>query len=71
LKCSISENASITHANWQKNWWVSDPVQANVMGLRTTLMARVRLIVQTEGWKQAQQAEQLGLAQSWGNDLVC
>ena len=47
-----------------------DPAQTNVMELRTELMEHVRLIVQTEGWTQAQAAEQLGLAQSRVSDLL-
>jgi predicted XRE-type DNA-binding protein len=49
---------------------VSDPAQANVMELRTELMEHVRLIVQTEGWTQAQAAEHLGVAQSRVSDLL-
>jgi predicted XRE-type DNA-binding protein len=41
------------------------------MELRTELMEHVRLIVQTEGWTQAQAAEQLGVvAQSRVSDLL-
>jgi predicted XRE-type DNA-binding protein len=40
------------------------------MGLRADLMARLRLLVQTEGWTQAQAAEKFGIAQSRGNDLL-
>lgn len=47
-----------------------DPAQTNVMELRTELMEHVRLIVQTEGWTQAQAAEQLGVAQSRVSDLL-
>jgi predicted XRE-type DNA-binding protein len=49
---------------------VIDPAQTNVMELRTELMEHVRLIVQTEGWTQAQAAEQLGVAQSRVSDLL-
>ena len=47
-----------------------EPAQTNVMELRTELMEHVRLIVQTEGWTQAQAAEQLGVAQSRVSDLL-
>ena len=49
---------------------MSDPAQTNIMELRTELMEHVRLIVQTEGWTQAQAAEQLGVAQSRVSDLL-
>ena len=40
------------------------------MGLRANLMARLRLLVQTEGWTQAQAAEKFGIAQSRVSDLL-
>ena len=46
------------------------PGEAAVMGLRADLMGRVRLLVQTEGWTQAQAAEHFGIAQSRVSDLV-
>ena len=46
------------------------PGEAAVMGLRADLMARLRLLVQTEGWTQAQAAEKLGIAQSRVSDLL-
>ena len=49
---------------------MSDPAQTNIMELRTELMEHVRMIVQTEGWTQAQAAEQLGVAQSRVSDLL-
>lgn len=49
---------------------MSDPAQVKVMQLRTELMEHVRLIVQLEGWTQAQAAEQLGVAQSRVSDLL-
>ena len=44
--------------------------EAAVMGLRADLMARLRLMVKTEGWTQAQAAERLGIAQSRVSDLL-
>jgi predicted XRE-type DNA-binding protein len=49
---------------------VSDVAQTKVMALRAELMNHVRLIVQTEGWTQAQAAEHLGIAQSRVSDLL-
>ncbi len=49
---------------------MSDVAQTKVMALRTELMNHVRLIVQTEGWTQAQAAEHLGVAQSRVSDLL-
>ena len=46
------------------------PGEAAVMALRADLMARLRLIVQTEGWTQAQAAERFGVAQSRVSDLL-
>ena len=40
------------------------------MGLRADLMARLRLLVQTEGWTQTQAAEKFGIAQSRVSDLL-
>lgn len=40
------------------------------MGLRADLMARLRLLVQTEGWTQAQATEKLGIAQSRVSDFL-
>ena len=47
-----------------------DPGAAAVMGLRADLMARLRVLVQTEGWTQAQAAERFGIAQSRVSDLL-
>lgn len=47
-----------------------DAGEAAVMGLRADLMARLRVLVQTEGWTQAQAAERFGIAQSRVSDLV-
>ena len=47
-----------------------DPGEAAVMGLRADLMARLRLLVQTEGWTQTQAAEKFGIAQSRVSDLL-
>jgi predicted XRE-type DNA-binding protein len=49
---------------------VSDVAQTNLMELRMELMNHVRLIVQTEGWTQAQASEQLGVGQSRVSDLL-
>ncbi len=49
---------------------MSNVAQTKVMALRTELMNHVRLIVQTEGWTQAQAAEHLGVAQSRVSDLL-
>ena len=46
------------------------PGEAAVMGLRADLMARLRLMVKTEGWTQAQAAERFGIAQSRVSDLL-
>lgn len=40
------------------------------MGLRADLIARLRLLVQTEGWTQAQATEKFGIAQSRVSDLL-
>jgi len=48
-----------------------DPDEAAVLGLRADLMARLRLLVQTEGWTQAQAAEKFGIAQSRVSNLLC
>ena len=47
-----------------------DPGEAAVMGLRADLIARLRVLVQTEGWTQAQAAERFGIAQSRVSDLL-
>lgn len=49
---------------------MSDVAQTNLMELRMELMNHVRLIVQTEGWTQAQASEQLGVGQSRVSDLL-
>ena len=46
------------------------PGEAAVMALRADLMARLRLLVQSEGWTQAQAAEKFGIAQSRVSDLL-
>ena len=46
------------------------PGEAAVMGLRADLMARLRLLVQTDGWTQAQAAEKFGIAQSRVSELL-
>ena len=46
------------------------PGEAAVMGLRADLMARLRLLVEQEGWTQAQAAERFGIAQSRVSDLL-
>lgn len=45
-------------------------IDAEMMGLRADLMGRLRLLVQTEGWTQAQAAERFGIAQSRVSDLL-
>ena len=47
-----------------------DPGEAAVMGLRADLMARLRVLVQTEGWTQAQAAERFALPQPPASHLV-
>jgi predicted XRE-type DNA-binding protein len=46
------------------------PGDAAVMALRADLIARLRLLVQTEGWTQAQAAARFGVAQSRVSDLL-
>ena len=46
------------------------PGEAAVMALRADLIGRLRLIVQAEGWTQAQAAERFGVAQSRVSDLL-
>ena len=46
------------------------PGEAAVMGMRADLMARLRVLVQTEGWTQAQAADRFGIAQSRVSDLL-
>ena len=46
------------------------PGEAAVLGLRADLMARLRVMVQTEGWTQAQAAQRFGIAQSRVSDLL-
>lgn len=49
---------------------MSDLAQAKIMELRAELMTHMRLIVQREGWTQAQADEHLGVAQSRVSDLL-
>ena len=46
------------------------PGEAAVLALRADLMARLRLIVESEGWTQAEAAGQFGVAQSRVSDLL-
>ena len=46
------------------------PGEAAVMALRADLMARLRLLVQTERWTQAEASEHFGIAQSRVSDLL-
>ena len=46
------------------------PGEAAVLALRADLMARLRVMVQTEGWTQAQAAQRFGIAQSRVSDLL-
>jgi predicted XRE-type DNA-binding protein len=48
---------------------VSDLAQAKVMEMRAELIDHVRLIVQSEGWTQAQVADRFWVAQSRVSDL--
>ena len=43
---------------------------AAVLALRADLMARSRLLVETEGWTQAEAASRFGIAQSRVSDLI-
>ena len=44
--------------------------EAAVLALRADLMGRLRLLVQQEGWTQAQAAQRFGAAQSRVSDLL-
>ena len=46
------------------------PGEAAVLALRADLMARLRLLVESEGWTQAEAAVRFGIAQSRVSDLV-
>lgn len=46
------------------------PGEAAVMALRADLMGHLRLLVQAEGWTQAEAAERFGIAQSRVSDLL-
>ena len=46
------------------------PGEATVLALRADLMARLRLLVEAEGWTQAEAAARFGIAQSRVSDLV-
>ena len=46
------------------------PGEAAVLALRADLMARLRLLVESEGWTQAEAASRFGIAQSRVSDLV-
>ena len=46
------------------------PGEAAVLALRADLMGRLRLLVETEGWSQAEAASRFGIAQSRVSDLV-
>ena len=46
------------------------PGEAAVMALRADLMARLRLLVQTECWTQAEASKRFGIAQSRVSDLL-
>jgi predicted XRE-type DNA-binding protein len=49
---------------------VGDFAQTKVLEMRAELIEHVRLIVQSEGWTQAQVAERFGVAQSRVSDLL-
>ena len=44
--------------------------EAAVMALRADLMGRLRLLVQAQGWTQAQASQHFGIAQSRVSDLL-
>lgn len=44
--------------------------EAAVLALRADLMGRLRLLVQQQGWTQAQAAQRFGIAQSRVSDLL-
>lgn len=46
------------------------PGEATMLALRADLMARLRLVVQTEGWTQVEAAAKFGVAQSRVSDLL-
>ena len=46
------------------------PGEAAVLALRADLIARLRLLVQTEQWTQAEAAQRFGIAQSRVSDLL-
>jgi predicted XRE-type DNA-binding protein len=44
--------------------------EAAVLALRADLMGRLRLLVDSQGWTQAQAAQRFGIAQSRVSDLL-
>jgi predicted XRE-type DNA-binding protein len=44
--------------------------EAAVLALRADLMGRLRLLVEAQGWSQAQAAQRFGIAQSRVSDLL-
>jgi predicted XRE-type DNA-binding protein len=46
------------------------PGEAAVLALRADLMGRLHLLVESEGWTQAQAAARFGIAQSRVSDLM-
>ncbi len=46
------------------------PGEAAVLALRADLMARLRLLVESEGWPQVEGASRFGIAQSRVSDLL-
>ena len=46
------------------------PDEAAVLALRADLMGRLRMLVEQQGWTQAQAAERFGIAQSRVSDLL-
>lgn len=49
---------------------MNDSAHATVMQMRVELIDHVRLVVQSQGWTQAQVAERFGVAQSRVSDLL-
>ena len=46
------------------------PGEAAVLALRADLMARLRMMIETQKWTQSEAAERFGVAQSRVSDLV-
>ncbi len=46
------------------------PDEAEILALRAELMARLRLLIQEQGWTQAKAAKMFGIGQSRVSDLM-